>query len=249
MKASRSKISFVLLTVFLTLFVGANAQEQETDKATNFKKGNWSGSVGGDLVSHYVWRGQDLAGVSFQPSLAIEWRGLSIGAWGDVSFDKDDTKEFDLTIGYSVKGFSVSITDYWFAYPGAQNHYFCYNKKETAHVWEAQVGYDWDFLALNWYTNFAGADGVNKNGKRAFSSYISLIAPWDWVKLHWEAELGMVPWSTDFYADVEHFSVVNVSLKAAKTINIKDIYSFDVYSQIIWNPAVNSAHFVFGLSL
>ena len=39
----------------------------------------------------------------------------------------------------------------------------------TAHVFEAQVGYDFGPLAVNWYTNFAGADGVKENGKRAYS--------------------------------------------------------------------------------
>ena len=47
----------------------------------------------------------------------------------------------------------------------------------TAHVFEAQVGYDFGPLAVNWYTNFAGADGVKENGKRAYSSYLALSAP------------------------------------------------------------------------
>ena len=39
----------------------------------------------------------------------------------------------------------------------------------TAHVFEAQVGYDFGPLAVNWYTNFAGADGVK--GKRQKSLF------------------------------------------------------------------------------
>lgn len=41
-------------------------------------------SVGADLVSGYIWRGQDLGGVSIQPSLGISYKGLSLGAWGSV---------------------------------------------------------------------------------------------------------------------------------------------------------------------
>ena len=37
-------------------------------------------SVGADLVSGYIWRGQDLGGVSNQPSLGISYKGLSLGA-------------------------------------------------------------------------------------------------------------------------------------------------------------------------
>ena len=71
-------------------------------------------SVGADLVSGYIWRGQDLGGVSIQPSLGITYKGFSLGAWGSVGFESTDTKEFDLTLGYSTGGFSVSVTDYWF---------------------------------------------------------------------------------------------------------------------------------------
>ena len=36
-------------------------------------------SVGADLVSGYIWRGQDLGGVSVQPSLEISYKGFSLG--------------------------------------------------------------------------------------------------------------------------------------------------------------------------
>lgn len=149
-------------------------------------------SVGADLVSGYIWRGQDLGGVSVQPSLEISYKGFSLGAWGSVGFESTDTKEFDLTLGYSIGGFSVSVTDYWFntqVETGidddgetifATNKYFKYGAHSTAHVFEAQVGYDFGPLAVNWYTNFAGADGVKENGKRAYSSYLALSAPFNW---------------------------------------------------------------------
>ena len=65
-------------------------------------------SVGADLVSGYIWRGQDLGNVSIQPSLSIAYKGFSLSAWGSVGFEKSDTKEFDLTLGYGIGGFSVS---------------------------------------------------------------------------------------------------------------------------------------------
>lgn len=40
--------------------------------------------VGVDLVSGYIWRGQDLGGVSIQPSLSVACKGFSLGAWGSV---------------------------------------------------------------------------------------------------------------------------------------------------------------------
>ena len=130
--------------------------------------------VGADLVSGYIWRGQDLGNVSIQPSLSLAYKGFSLSAWGSAGFEKSDTKELDLTLGYGIGGFSVSVTDYWFnGGPG----YFHYGAHDTNHTFEAQVGYDFGALALNWYTNFAGNVGYKANGERAYASYFSIEAP------------------------------------------------------------------------
>ena len=67
-------------------------------------------SLGADLVSGYVWRGQDLGGVSLQPSISISKGGLSLTGWGSVGLEKTDTREFDLTLGYSTGGPYSSAT-------------------------------------------------------------------------------------------------------------------------------------------
>ena len=53
-------------------------------------------SVGADLVSGYIWRGQDLGGVSIQPTLSVSYKGFSLSAWGTAGIEKEDTKEIDL---------------------------------------------------------------------------------------------------------------------------------------------------------
>ncbi len=125
-------------------------------------------SAGVDLVSGYVWRGQDLGGVSLQPSASIAYKGFSLGAWGSVGIESSDTKEFDLILGYSTGGFSVSVTDYWYNVTGdgVTAKYFQYGAHNAAnsHLFEAQIGYDFGPVAVNWYTNFAGDDGVDKDG-------------------------------------------------------------------------------------
>ena len=218
-------------------------------------------SVGADLVSGYIWRGQDLGGVSVQPSLGISYKGFSLGAWGSVGFESTDTKEFDLTLGYSIGGFSVSVTDYWFntqVETGidddgekifATNKYFKYGAHSTAHVFEAQVGYDFGPLAVNWYTNFAGADGVKENGKRAYSSYLALSAPFKLGGLDWTVDLGMVPWETTFYNGyTSGFCVSDVSLGASKDIKITDSFSVPAFAKVSVNPRTEGAYFAFGLS-
>ena len=98
-------------------------------------------SVGADIVSGYIWRGQDLGGVSLQPSASIAYKGFSLEAWGSVGIEKTnadgyDAKELDLILGYSTGGFSISITDYWFNTGAGYFHYSAHN---TAHLYEAQL--------------------------------------------------------------------------------------------------------------
>ena len=37
-------------------------------------------TIAADVVSQYIWRGQDLGNVSLQPTLGIEYKGLSLSA-------------------------------------------------------------------------------------------------------------------------------------------------------------------------
>lgn len=205
-------------------------------------------SIGADLVSAYEWRGQDLGGVSIQPSISIAYKGLSLTAWGSVGIDKEDAKEIDLTLAYETGGFSISVTDYWVAVAGEDTKYFKYDAHKTAHVFEAQIGYDFGFMALNWYTNFAGADGVNEDGDRAYSSYVTMTAPFNLGGLEWEAEIGATPWATDYYANTNGFAICDISLGTSKEIKITEAYSLPVFAKATFNPAADKAYLTFGLS-
>ena len=67
-------------------------------------------TVAADVVNQYIWRGQELGNVSLQPTLGIAYQGLSLTAWGSVGISEpNDTKEFDLTLAYSIGGFHVGV--------------------------------------------------------------------------------------------------------------------------------------------
>lgn len=204
-------------------------------------------SIGTDLVSGYIWRGQDLGNVSIQPALGIAYKGFSLSAWGSVGFAESDTKEFDLTLGYGIKGFSVSVTDYWFSGgPG----YFHYKSQNTMHTFEAQIGYDFGFLSVNWYTNFAGNVGYTQDGDKAYASYINLEAPFRLGGLDWVANVGATPWGNDFYNGGKNsFAVSEIGLKATKVFKITSRWELPLFARVIWNPATEGAYFVAGLSL
>ena len=44
--------------------------------------------IGADLVSGYIWRGQDLGNVSIQPSASVSYKGFSLSGWGSVGLIK-----------------------------------------------------------------------------------------------------------------------------------------------------------------
>lgn len=208
------------------------------------------GEVAVDFVSQYIWRGQDLGNVSVQPTLGIGWKGLSLSAWGSVGLASvNDTKEFDLTLGYENSGFNIGITDYWFnAGLDAHNRYFMYKTHSTNHVFEANLGYDFGFLNLQWFTNFAGNDGANKNGKRAYSSYFEVSAPFSFVKCDWTATVGAVPYATDFYG-ASGFAITNISLQASKSFDIKQKVSIPVFAGITANPCSQKAYLTVGFAI
>lgn len=231
----------MLLTAGMVL-----AQETETKKETK-KKCQIEGVFATDIVSQYIWRGADCGSLSVQPTLGIGWKGLSLTAWGNVGVSNfNDTKEFDLTLAYTIKGFNIGITDYWFS-SGANpdGKYFAYSSHSTNHVFEANVGYDFKYVSLQWYTNFCGNDGVNNSGKRAYSSYFEIAAPFRLIKCDWEAAVGCVPYASSYYG-TSGFNVTNVSLKATKTFSVHKKIDIPVYANIIANPCTKKAYFVVG---
>ena len=204
----------------------------------------------GDVVSSYIWRGQDLGHVSLQPTLGIGYKGLSLSAWGSVGLsDPSDMKEFDLTLGYGIGGFNIGITDYWFSSGlDTENRYFKYDAHGTNHVYEANVGYDFGFAGLQWFTNFAGNDGMNNDGKRAYSSYVELSVPFKFAAVEWTATAGAVPFSTDFYG-TDGFAVTNLALKATKDIQVTGTFSVPIFGQVVANPCSQKAYLVIGFTL
>lgn len=209
-------------------------------------------TIAADFVNQYIWRGQDLGNVSLQPTLGISYKGLSLTAWGSVGLSEpSDTKEFDLTLGYSIGGFNIGITDYWFSKIDGgdpDGRYFRYNAHSTNHLFEANIGYDFGFASLQWFTNFAGNDGKNKSDKRAYSSYFEVSVPFKLVSVDWTATAGAVPYATTSYG-TDGFAVTNLALRATKDIKVTDSFSIPIFGQITANPCSQKAYLVFGFTL
>jgi hypothetical protein len=207
-------------------------------------------TISGDIVSSYIWRGQDLGSAAIQPTLGIAYKGLSLSAWGSYAITNPaDTKEFDLTLAYTIGGFNIGITDYWTNDGGdPEARYLKYEAHSTNHIFEANIGYDFGFASLQWFTNFAGNDGTNNDGKRAYSSYFEVSVPFRLATVDWSATAGAVPFATTSYG-TSGFAVTNLSLRATKDIRVTDAFSIPIFAQLTGNPCSQKAYLVLGFSL
>ena len=239
--------------------------QAEADKsggtADSAKADRLEAAIEADLVSRYVWRGQDYGAVSLQPTLALSYKGLSLEAWGNVGLsDPHDDEEIELTLRYEHScGLHVALTDYWMAYgkraidsgevSDPDNRYFCYSSHSTNHVFEANIGCDFGLFSLDWFTNFAGDDSRTVNGHRQYSSYMEANIPFTLASCDWTATVGAVPFKTGYYDRADGFAVVNVSLTAEKALPMTRNFSLPLYAGLAANPSDRKAYFFFGLTV
>ncbi len=228
----------LLLSLFL-LNLSAPLQAQEKLEA--------GGGV--EFVSKYLWRGQNYANASVQPSGWLSYHGFSLEVFGSFGFTKDDVAEFDLILSYENGGFFANITDCWTAFYGDGTKYFEYGANSTSHIFEATVGYDFGPLSLAWSTNFAGYDGITKKGRRAYSSYLEMNVPFTLLTIDWQGTVGLTPWNTDYYYNATSFAVCDISLQAAKEIKFSENFGISLFVKYCVNPSTMQTYFLGGISL
>lgn len=242
MKDSYKMIAKGLLgVVFVIASAFATAQES---------KGSFS--VGADVVSSYVWRGvaQDASSQggspNIQPYAAYTIGGLTIGAWGSSSFT-GSVKEVDLYATYAFSSlFSATLTDYNWKFGQS---YFLYNSHSTDHVFEGTLSYagvECFPLSASINTMFHGADKDSAGVKNAYSTYVELSYP---ISSNAKLFLGSSLFNSPSIYGNTGFSVINVSLKVSKTLDITDKFSLPIYGIVGVNPDAKSAFFVAGITL
>ena len=198
-----------------------------------------------DFASSYVWRGSYLGGAALQPELTVGWKGLELSVWGSTGLT-DQRNEIDLTLSYTIGGLNLSVIDYWDN--SGEIPYFYYKPRETGHSFEAAIAYDFGPVEVSWQTFFAGSDYQEDDGRRAFSSYFELSAPFQLASMEWEAKVGVVPWASDYY-ETQRFTLQQVSLKATKDIPVSEKFVLPLYGELIANPSNRKLFFVAGFTI
>lgn len=203
-------------------------------------------TIGADFVNKYVWRGFDQgSGASIQPTLGLAWKGISLTAWGSTSITALEPKEFDVTLGYSIAGFNVSVTDYWWNGESGNYGYF-----KDHHYYEAALGYCFGEkvpLSLSVAMMFAGGD-KNVEGHQNYSTYFNVA-----YDINCPGDITLTPsvglsTKSYLYTDKKISGFTDISLKGAKEIKITDRFSVPVFAQVTVSPVMDKVYLVFGMS-
>jgi hypothetical protein len=257
MNKEKRSIDRVMAIIIALLWITTSACNAQENSKVNF-------NIQGDIVSSYVWRGMYESGASIQPTLGMNVGGFSLTAWGSEDFTGQGYKEADLAATYTIKGFAVSLSDYWWAgqsgiynnRKNGNNNYFKLDNHKTDHILEMGLSYTLPIkrmpLSLSWYTMMWGADKKTNDGgvvKNAYSSYGEIAYPFTIKDVNLNAIIGFSPFDSPSNYKNNNFAVTNVSFKASKEIQITEKFSLPVFSQIIWNPNREDVHFVFGITL
>ena len=227
------------------------------------KESNFSFEVGADVVSNYLWRGQNLGGLSIQPSVTLGWKGIYISGWGNIGADNWKFNylkpELDVTIGYDNYGLKLDLTHFYYFYG---DKYFKglgdANNEYSESTIEVHAGIDvgeWASivpLTVDWYTTVLGYDPVldengnvvlneNGNAKRAYSTYIELgydiTLP---LEIVLGIKVGFTPWKGMFtdYAEVwkngQTVGINNLQLRAEREFELGGIY-LNVWGEAMFN--------------
>ena len=163
-----------------------------------------------------------------------------------------ELEEMDLTLAYALGPVTLSVADlYWTGH--ADDRYFVFDSRSPHRI---EVGASWVVsekvpVTLSWYTVLFGAADVNHKGERAYASYFEAACPFTVKTVDMKAGVGMVPWNAvGTYGIDRDFYVQNVFLNAGKSWNIKgtESMSIGIFTNLVWNPAMEDVNFVGGFS-
>ncbi len=210
----------------------------------------FSAELYGDFVSSYIWRGMEQCKASVQPGLLMNYRGFELEFWGDYELaGSGDYKEIDITLYYNLGHFKFKVQDIWSNIGGdPQGRFFKYDAHSTNHIFEGSMSYDFGLVSMEWNTVFAGNDGLNNSGKRAYSSYFIADAPFRLAGFDCNGSLGVAPYASTLY-QTSGFAVTHLGLKVSRDIKVTDTFRIPVFLNVLANPCLQKAYLVFGFTL
>ena len=210
--------------------------------------GNWSMTVGADVVSNYLWRGMNLAGPSIQPSAYFDYEkgdwAVSLGAWGTKSFLKEDYNEWDVSIEATWRNITLSLANYSEYYGmGDNGNYLDFGLSLTLSE-DIPVTFSW-YSIVNQFS-----EGVFYGGgydwQAAFPSYFEVGYDFSISVVDFTVAAGLWPYESGYYEN-EGFGICNLNLSAGHEFELEHGAILPVAAQFMYNPTWNECFW--GLSI
>lgn len=203
-------------------------------------------SFGTDVVSSYVFRGSTLStGPSIQPAAEISYAGLAFGTWANAGVFDSGCNELDLYLNYSIGGFSVGATHYYY-FDGVYNDgkaSFFGDGTQTEVMLSYTISEELP-LSLSWYTMVGGGETIGEDDGTTASTYIELgysySLPHD---LNLSYVVGVNPWTDEYGTG---FRVPNISARLDYEITLNDACSMNAFLQPVYNTVTDDFNCVLG---
>jgi len=243
-----------LFTLLLTVLFLSNNFQLKAQEETKGPKIN----LGTDIVSSYIWRGivSDQS-PNIQPSISMGLGNFTLGAWASGNFT-GTYKEFDLYAAYTLKQFTLTVTDYMWS-PQIDNvPYFNYESEKTGHYFEAMLAYKGTEkfpLSVTAATLVYGADkkidkidavSLDTTYTNNYSTYVELGYSFTVNGTRIDPFLGFTA-GEGLYG--ESAGITNFGLTGFRTLKISDKFDLPMKASIIFNPQASRAYFVLGITL
>lgn len=247
----------LLITTSLLLLLAiapfAHAQDEE--------ESNWD--TGLDIYSSYIWRGAKFgSGPAFQPYVSFAAGGFEIGAWGSISASSDEALEMDLYASYSIGGFSIGLTDYYFGGDWTS---------QTSHYLEPSLSFGiGGFSIAGYYMFLAGSnndpgtpgspavvdletgvvtpavEAIDPVKKTSLGSEGDMYFEAGYSFKHVDVALGA---GDGQYTDNGDFKVCVISVGTSKDIQITEKFVLPISGAVILNPSTKGFFITAGISL
>ncbi len=242
----KQKKLYLIITIIVTgLFFANSLNAQETEVNSPLY-------VGADIVNRYIWRGMGGGTTpNVQPTVEYYISNWTVGTWGSTDIF-GNAKELDIYTSFSLKGVSLTFTDYFWS---MDKRYFNYSNEKTGHNLEFALSYENEKypFSISVNTMFYGEDkkvfydfnetDLNKNN---FSTYFEATYTFEIKQNLLEFFAGATPYTGMYGND---FAVVYTGFTATKEIAITEKFSLPIFTTISVNPQTEDFFVIFGISL
>ncbi|MGE5680549.1 MAG: hypothetical protein ACM34K_06660 [Bacillota bacterium] len=254
---------FATLSLTGLNLIYAQDKDQAEDETQQCKKSFASLNLGADLVSRYVWRGNEIGAVDgsafgaphIQPfgSLDLNFKQagtLSLGIWGSYAFT-GKYSENDFSLKYAIElplgAVSATVTDYYFPYIDSLKFSDFSGDGLGAHTVEAALAITGpeEFPLTILISKNIHNDPVDNKSFYVEAGYGFSIAETP-VSVFLGAAQGVSIWHN---VSTDKMELTNIGFNVTKDLKLTNDYSMPLGLSFVYNPHIKNSYLIFKLSI